>query len=67
MKIFNKKNLKKVLTYTAAVIGGGIVTFVALAMYGKKLEDKEILRSDFEDEEIFDTENEQIMEAQEEA
>ena len=67
MKIFNKKNLKKGLTYTAAVIGGGIVTFVALAMYGKKLEDKEILRSDFEDEEIFDTENEQIMEAQEEA
>lgn len=67
MKIFNKKNLKKGLTYTAAVIGGGVVTFVALAMYGKKLEDKEILRSDFEDEEIFDTENEQIMDTQEEA
>ena len=63
-KIFTKKNLKKALTYTAVAIGGGVVTIVAFSCYGKKLEDREMLKSDFEDEEIFDTETEQIMETE---
>ena len=64
-KIFTKKNLKKALTYTAVAIGGAVVTIVACTVYGTKLENKEMLESDFEDKEIFDTENEEIMETEE--
>jgi len=39
-KIFNKKNLKKGLSYLAVAIGGAVVATAALVHYGKKLEDE---------------------------
>lgn len=66
MKIFNKKNLKKGLTYTAAAIGGGVIAFAALALYGKKLEDRGELTLETKDEQIYEK-LEEIIDLQEEA
>jgi len=53
-KIFNKKNLKKALTYTAVAIGGAVVTIVACTVYGNKLEKDNTYSEEFTEEEFND-------------
>ena len=66
MKIFNKKNLKKALTYTAVAIGGAVITTVAFACYGKKLNDRETEIKLLEKESLHD-EYSEIMDIETEA
>ena len=58
-KIFNKKNLKKVLTYTAVAIGGAVLGSVVYnKVIGKEVEQIEETEFNNNEEEIIDVETE---------